>query len=87
MHATVSRFATFAIAVGLLVGLVMNAPSARITPYHALTAGTSVSRVAIVGDSYTNGTAIGGQGANAWPDARLEVTRAPGRASGGRRGG
>ncbi|TPG33615.1 Rv0518 family GDSL lipase [Mycolicibacterium hodleri] len=67
MHAIGSRFATFVVAVSLLVGLVMNAPAARITPYQALTAGASVSRVAIVGDSYTNGTAIGGQGANAWP--------------------
>ncbi|HYO01181.1 MAG TPA: GDSL lipase [Mycobacterium sp.] len=62
-----SRFATFVISVGLLLGLVLNAPSARITPYDALTAGAPISRVAIVGDSYTNGTAIGGQGANAWP--------------------
>ncbi len=67
MRTICSRFATIAISVVLLVGWVLNAPSVRTTPYHALTAGTPVSRVAIVGDSYTNGTPIGGQGANAWP--------------------
>ncbi|MBJ7339137.1 GDSL lipase [Mycolicibacterium sp.] len=62
-----SRFVTFALSVALLVGLVTNAPSRGITPYEPLTAGAPTTRVAIVGDSYTNGTAIGGQGPNAWP--------------------
>jgi lysophospholipase L1-like esterase len=53
--------------VALLVGLVLNAPSVRTTPFDAVTAGSPVTRIAVIGDSYTNGTAIGGQGANAWP--------------------
>jgi hypothetical protein len=67
MRLTVSRLATFLISVALLVGLVLNAPPMRITPYDALTAGSPVTRIAVIGDSYTNGTAIGGQGAKAWP--------------------
>jgi lysophospholipase L1-like esterase len=67
MRFTASRFATFLISVALLVGLVLNAPSMRMTPYDALTAGSPVTRIAVIGDSYTNGTAIGGQGSKAWP--------------------
>lgn len=62
-----TRLATFVTSVALLVGLLLHAPSTRVTQYHALTAGAPLSRVAVVGDSYTNGTAIGGQGGNAWP--------------------
>lgn len=67
MRVTASRLATFLISVALLIGLVSNAPSMRTTPYDALTAGLPVTRIAVIGDSYTNGTAIGGQGAKAWP--------------------
>jgi len=62
-----SRFATFVLSLALVVGVLLNAPSVRTTPFDATTAGTPVTRVAVVGDSYTNGTAIGGQGPNAWP--------------------
>jgi lysophospholipase L1-like esterase len=68
MFTNASRIATFVLSVALLVGLLLNAPSARLTPYRALTADTPVSRIALIGDSYTNGTAIGGQGPNAWPN-------------------
>jgi hypothetical protein len=67
MHIAASRFATFVVSLALLLGLVLDAPSSRVTPYSALTADTPISRIAVVGDSYTNGTAIGGQGPNAWP--------------------
>jgi hypothetical protein len=63
----VGRIITFTISVALLVGLATSAPAVRTSPYDAMTAGAPVSRVAIVGDSYTNGTAIGGIGPNAWP--------------------
>jgi hypothetical protein len=63
----VGRLITFTISVALLVGLATSAPVVRTAPYDAMTAGAPVSRVAIVGDSYTNGTAIGGIGPNAWP--------------------
>jgi lysophospholipase L1-like esterase len=68
MFTNASRIATFVLSVALLVGMLLNAPSARLTPYRALTADTPVSRIALIGDSYTNGTAIGGQGPNAWPN-------------------
>jgi hypothetical protein len=63
----VGRLITFTISVALLVELANSAPAVRTAPYDVMTAGAPVSRVAIVGDSYTNGTAIGGQGPNAWP--------------------
>ena len=56
-----------ALSLGMIVGLVAGAPAARTVPYALTTADAPVSRIAIVGDSYTNGTAIGGQGVNAWP--------------------
>jgi GDSL-like lipase/acylhydrolase family protein len=67
MRAPASRAATFIVSVALLLGLVLAAPSMRVTPYDAMTAGAPAVRIAVVGDSYTNGTAIGGQGPNAWP--------------------
>lgn len=67
MQVLASRLVTFILSVTLLVGVLLNAPSVRTTPYDATTAGTPVMRVAVIGDSYTNGTAIGGQGPNAWP--------------------
>lgn len=68
MFTNASRIATFVLSMALLVGTLLNAPSARPTPYRVLTADTPVSRIALIGDSYTNGTAIGGQGPNAWPN-------------------
>ncbi|MET0900195.1 MAG: GDSL lipase [Mycobacterium sp.] len=51
----------------LLIGLVLTAPAVRTTHYDTMAAGSPLTRIAVIGDSYTNGTAIGGQGANAWP--------------------
>lgn len=67
MPVSASRFATSVLSVALLVGLALNAPVVRTMPYDAMTAGSPLTRIAVIGDSYTNGTAIGGQGANAWP--------------------
>jgi lysophospholipase L1-like esterase len=67
MGSIASRFGTFVVSLALVAGVAVHAPAVRVMPYDALTAGAPVSRVAIVGDSYTNGTAIGGQGPNAWP--------------------
>lgn len=60
------RIATFVVSAALLVGLVANLHSVRMTPYRSLTADAPLSDIAIVGDSYTNGTDIGGKGPNAW---------------------
>jgi phospholipase/lecithinase/hemolysin len=67
MRPTPSRIATSLVCLALVLGAVVNAPSTRRMPVATLTAGAPVSRIAVVGDSYTNGTAIGGQGVNAWP--------------------
>lgn len=67
MYSFASRFATFVLSLALVVGVALNAPAVRTMPYDATTAGTPATRVAVIGDSYTNGTAIGGQGVNAWP--------------------
>jgi phospholipase/lecithinase/hemolysin len=63
---TTSRLATFVVSMALLAGFLVNAPAIRTMPYAPSTAGTPVTRIAVVGDSYTNGTAIGGQGPHAW---------------------
>ncbi|BBZ28633.1 hypothetical protein MMAD_29280 [Mycolicibacterium madagascariense] len=60
-----SRLCTFVLSVALFLGLVLQVPQARVPSYD--TASAPAVRVAVVGDSYTNGTAIGGQGPNAWP--------------------
>jgi lysophospholipase L1-like esterase len=65
MYSAVGHVATFVISLALLVGLV-NAPTTRVS-YDPLTLDPPVSRIAIVGDSYTNGTAIGGRGSKGWP--------------------
>jgi lysophospholipase L1-like esterase len=67
MHVAGSRIATALLSVVLLTGLVLNAPTVRTTSYDAMAVGSPLTRIAVIGDSYTNGTAIGGQGANAWP--------------------
>ena len=59
------RITTVLIGVALLLGMLVNAPAGP--PYESVAAGAPLPRVAVVGDSYTNGTAIGGQGPNAWP--------------------
>lgn len=66
MKVTVGHVVTFVLSLALLAGLVVNAPATRV-PYDPLTLDAPVSGIAIVGDSYTNGTAIGGQGAKGWP--------------------
>lgn len=66
------RIATFVVSVALLVGLMMHA-LAPMAPYESLTVDSPLTRIAIVGDSYTNGTDIGGQGANAWTALALKT--------------
>lgn len=61
------RVTTFLVGLAVVLGLLTSAPNGRVLPYDSVAAGAPLSRVAVVGDSYTNGTAIGGQGPNAWP--------------------
>jgi lysophospholipase L1-like esterase len=67
MRVSGSRIMTAVLSMALLVGLVLNMPTTRPTHYDVMTVVLPVTRIAVIGDSYTNGTAIGGQGANAWP--------------------
>jgi len=62
-----SRVAVFATSVALLLGLLIPSVSTAASCCALTTEGVVTSRVAVIGDSYTNGTAIGGQGPNAWP--------------------
>jgi hypothetical protein len=67
MTAVVHRVSAFVVSLALMTGLAIYPPAVRVASYRVLTADAPVSRIAIVGDSYTNGTAIGGLGLNAWP--------------------
>ena len=58
-----SRLASFVISLAFLIGMVCQNP---LPPYHTLTIDSRLNHIAVVGDSYTNGTDIGGQGPKAW---------------------
>lgn len=58
-----SRLASFVISLALLIGMVCQNP---LPPYNTLTIDSRLNHIAVVGDSYTNGTDIGGQGPKAW---------------------
>ncbi|MDP9164705.1 MAG: SGNH/GDSL hydrolase family protein [Actinomycetota bacterium] len=62
-----SHVVGFVVSAALVLGLILPGPAVRTTPFANATAGSPVTRIAVVGDSYTNGTAIGGRGPNAWP--------------------
>jgi len=63
----VGRVVTLIMSAALVLALAVNATPERAVMYVPATVDTPVLRVAVIGDSYTNGTAIGGQGRNAWP--------------------
>ena len=60
-----SRLITFVVAVALLVGLVT--PDSRPVRHNEIrTLDASLNRIAVIGDSYTTGTDLGGIGAKGW---------------------
>lgn len=59
-----SRLTTFVIALAVLSGMVIASSSAEV--YATPTAQSALNHVAVIGDSYTNGTLFGGEGPNAW---------------------
>ena len=64
-----SRPGTFGISLGLAVGLVLSAVCkhpAALRQDEVLMAGAPLNHIAVVGDSYTNGTDEGGEGSRAW---------------------
>lgn len=85
------RLAAFVISLAVAVGMI-NDCTAPARPYQMVARGTPIDHVAVIGDSYTTGTAEGGQGQNAWTNrtwltlARQGVQISPDVASEGRAG-
>jgi lysophospholipase L1-like esterase len=61
----VSRLVTFVVAIAVLVGLVVAGPT-PVRHNEIRTLDASLTRIAVVGDSYTTGTDLGGLGAKGW---------------------
>jgi lysophospholipase L1-like esterase len=69
VEVAVSRLGTFAISLGLVLGLGLSAVYRHPVPVRhdeVLTLGAPLNHIAVVGDSLTNGTDEGGQGSRAW---------------------
>lgn len=65
MKVAAGRLATFVISLVVVFGMVrQHLDGAR--PYETLSAGSPVNHVAVIGDSYTTGTDVGGLGSRAW---------------------
>lgn len=85
------RLARVIMLTALVTGVISQYPSSA-RPVETLGLGAPVSHVAVIGDSYTNGTDEGGEGPNAWTArawqtlARQGVQVAPDVASEGRAG-
>lgn len=68
MRSAARRIVVAVLWVVLVAAFAVEVPSHQLTTaYQLTTRGSTFSRVAVIGDSYTNGTRIGGQGPNAWP--------------------
>src|SRR5882757_11467313 len=65
VEVAMGRLAMVVVACALLVGAV-GAPITGTAPVALATRDTPLSRVAVIGDSYTTGSDQGGQGPNAW---------------------
>jgi lysophospholipase L1-like esterase len=61
----VSRLVTYVVASALVVGL-LGARSTPVSHNEILSLDASVNHIAVVGDSYTTGTDLGGLGAKGW---------------------
>jgi lysophospholipase L1-like esterase len=61
----VSRLVTFVVTIAVLVGL-LSAHSTPLRHNDIITLESSLSRIAVVGDSYTTGGELGGLGAKGW---------------------
>lgn len=78
MHDLVRRFAHLVVAV-VAVALVVAVVPAHPGRVRQLTIDTPLSRVAVIGDSYTNGTDWGGLGAAGWPARAWDILAGQGR--------
>src|SRR5258708_6767015 len=75
-----TRLATFAISVAVLVALASPflVDPVQQRPYRALTLDLRLKPVAVIGDSYTTGTNEGGLGPNSWTARTWRTLTAPG---------
>jgi lysophospholipase L1-like esterase len=71
VEVAVGRLVGFVVSLALLIGVV-SAPVAPLELYEA-SRDTPLSRVAVIGDSYTTGSDEGGQGANGWADRAWQM--------------
>lgn len=72
-----SRLATFVIGLAFLAGIGIAYP-AQVRTYETLTLDFRLNHVAVVGDSYTTGTAEGGLGPRSWPARAWDALAARG---------
>lgn len=61
-----SRLVTLVLSLGLLVGVLVVAPPASPRSYRPLSTDFRVTQLAVIGDSYTTGTDLGGLGSKTW---------------------
>lgn len=68
VEVVVSRLARFVISLTLLAGVMFSGlvHPAQLREYRKLTRDYRLNHIAVVGDSYTTGTDLGGQGSRAW---------------------
>jgi GDSL-like Lipase/Acylhydrolase family len=76
----VTRLASFAVSLGLLVAVLISgqANPAQVRPYRPLTLDLRLNHVAVIGDSYTTGTDVGGLGPNSWTAHTWRTLAKPG---------
>lgn len=75
-----TRLTTFAVSISTMLILAtycLTCP-AQLRPYRALTLDLRLKPVAVIGDSYTNGTDLGGLGPNSWTERTWRTLTGPG---------
>lgn len=76
----VSRLVAFVVGVAVLAGVVFGCPARPVgsPAYQTLSLDFRLNHVAVVGDSYTTGTDLGGLGRNAWTARAWQTLRRQG---------
>ena len=71
------RAAAVVISFALVLSAFLTQPVAS-APYRTVSRDLTLSRIAVIGDSYTNGTDIGGRGPNAWTSVAWQTLQRQG---------
>lgn len=71
------RAAAFVISLAFMLGALVTTPMPS-TPYRMVTRDYPLARIAVIGDSYTNGTDIGGRGPSAWTSVAWQTLQRQG---------